>query len=106
MIPGCPQEALVSSDGGGALQGSLVLLRAVAPVFPPQVRAVGSGRASAAPVCREVFRDNSLSDDLRLQDLRNSQLWAERHENALRVQAPAFVPVSLKPIYFMTTATE
>ena len=64
------------------------------------------GHAGTAPVWLEVFRDDSRSDDLCLQDLRDSQLWAERHENTLRVQAPAFVPGSLKPINFMTTATE
>ena len=109
IVPVCPQEILVSFDGGGALQGSLAPIRAVAPVFPPQLQAMGSERleyAGAAPVYREVFRDDRRSDDLRLQDLRDSQLWAERHENVLCAQAPVFVPGSSKPINFMNKATE
>ena len=38
------------------------------------------------------FLDDSQSDELRLRDLWDSQLWAEERENVLCVQAPAFVP--------------
>ena len=68
-----------------------------------------SGRldsAGAASAHREVLGDDGRSDDQRLQDLRDSQHWAERQENVLRAQAPVFVPGPSKPINFMTKPTE
>ena len=78
-------------------------------MFPPQARALGLGRrdsAGAAPAHREVFRDDGRSDEQRLQELMDSQHWAERQENMICAQAPVFVPGPSKLINFMTKAAE
>ena len=52
-------------------------------VFPPQGQAAGG--VGADPALWEVFRDDGRSDAQRLRELRDSQGWAERQENVLRV---------------------
>ena len=64
-------------------------------VCSPQIQERGpvlSGAVPDVPVSREVLTDINRSDGQRLQELQESQRWAECQEPVLRVQAPVFVP--------------
>ena len=59
------------------------------------------GAVADVPVSRGVLAEVSQSDDQRLQELRDSQRWAEHQEAILQVHAPVFVPGSARPVNFM-----
>ena len=67
----------------GRPQGSAASFQADVQVFPPQGQALGG--VGAAPVLWEVFWDDDRSDAQLLRELLDSQGWAERQENVLRV---------------------
>ena len=100
-----PVQGALGCSGGGV--GPLVAwttLQPVTPVCSPQVQEGGlvlSGPVPDVPVSAGVTAEISKSDVQCLQELRDSQRWAERQEAVLRVQAPVFVPGGARPVNFM-----
>ena len=98
------QGALGCSGEGVGPLGAWTTLQPVTPVCSPKVQEGGlvlSGPVPDVPVSAGVTAEISKSDVQRLQELRDSQRWAERQEAVLRVQAPVFVPGGARPVNFM-----
>ena len=97
-LPFPAPRALGFSGGAVAPLGALLTTRAVVPVCPPQVQAMGSADGGpAVPVSAGEVTAFSRSEQQRLQQLRDSQRWAEQQQAILRVQAPPFVPGADRP---------
>ena len=84
-------------------QRARLTTRPVVPVCFPQVQAAGLVPVDAVldvPVSVGVMASHNRSDEQCLQQLRDSQRWAERQQAVLRVQAPVFVPGEARPVNF------
>ena len=82
-------------------QGAPLTTRAVVPVCPPQVQATGSGVGDLeVPVSAGEVMGPDGSDQQCLQQLRDSQRWAEHQQAVLRVQAPVFVPGAVRAVIY------
>ena len=98
-VPVPAPRALGSSGGAVAPLGALLTTRAVVPVCPPQVQALGTADGGpAVPVSAGEVPTFSRSEQQRLQQLRDGQRWAEQQQAILRVQALPFVPGADRPV--------
>ena len=99
-----PFPGVLGSSGNGVdPQGARLTTRTVVPVCSPQVQAAGPVPVDAVldvPVSVGVMASHNRSDEQCLQELRDSQRWAERQQAVLRVQAPVFVPGEALPLNF------
>ena len=99
VVPVPAPRALGSSGGAVAPLEAFLTTRAVVPVCPPQVQVMGSTDGGpAVPVSAGEVTPFSRSEQQRLQQLRDSQRWAEQQQAILRVQALPFVPGADRPV--------
>ena len=99
MLPQQEGQALpVTFDGGVDPPAPIVVPPVVIPVFPPQALE-GEGRAGA-PARRDILGTDTLSEVLRLRDLRDTQEWGSQQDAILRMGAALFVPAAQGPINF------
>ena len=91
--------ALGSFGGVAAPLGAVLTTRTAVPVCTPQVQALRTvAEGPAVPVSAGEVPAFSRSEQQRLQQLRDSQWWAEQQQAILRVQALPFVPGADRPV--------
>ena len=98
-VPVPAPRALGSFGGVAAPLGAVLTTRTAVPVCTPQVQALRTVvEGPAVPVSAGEVPAFSRSEQQRLQQLRDSQRWAEQQQAVLRVQALPFVPGADRPV--------